>query len=222
MKNFFFLLLTSLLFISCKSSYTKIGDDNANYIPYYLKVYEADSLFLSKKYSESYKILDDLFKKYEPINLEGSTYEYGNYLASALMSGNIKNLKQKVEYGYKSFGSISNSNYMSFYYTDTILKTVKISKDEIDSLKKIYTSNINYDLRNEIVKMVNEDQEIRKTGDNESIYQFTVKQLGEIKKILKEFGYPSYKIIGANIGYDFNERATFDLLFLHQNRQAKL
>ncbi len=35
-----------LLCISCKSSYTRIGDKNANYIPYYLKVYEADSLFI--------------------------------------------------------------------------------------------------------------------------------------------------------------------------------
>ncbi len=37
--------LISISFISCKS-YQKIGSKNSNYIPYYLKVYKADSLFL--------------------------------------------------------------------------------------------------------------------------------------------------------------------------------
>ena len=60
--------LISISFISCKS-YQKIGGENSNYIPYYLKVYEADSLFLVKNYSLAYDKFDSLFKYYEPINM---------------------------------------------------------------------------------------------------------------------------------------------------------
>ncbi|WP_445457475.1 hypothetical protein [Flavobacterium sp. HNIBRBA15423] len=217
MKNIFFLLLIYLFFISCKGSYTKIGDAKANYIPYYLKVYKADSLFLNGKYVESYKILDNLFKRYEPINIEGRTYEYGTYLASAVMSGNIENLKDKVIYGYENFGSISNSSYKSYYYTDSILKTINFSNAEIDSLRNIYHSKVNSNLRNEIVEMVNEDQLARNNSDAENIIKYSKIHKDKIKKILDEYGYPSYKIIGSNNGHEFNELATFDLLFLHQN-----
>ena len=52
--------LISISFISCKS-YQKIGGENSNYIPYYLKVYEADSLFLLKNYSSAYEKYDNVF-----------------------------------------------------------------------------------------------------------------------------------------------------------------
>lgn len=75
-----FLLITVLIFtFSCKSTYTKIGDKNANYIPYYLKVYEADSLYIVENYEKSFKILDSLFKKYEPVNTY-IYYEVINYM----------------------------------------------------------------------------------------------------------------------------------------------
>ena len=69
MKNiFFFTIIFTLSLYSCKSNYTRIGDKNANYITYYLKVYEADSLNLIGEYKSSNEILDSLFKKFEPIN----------------------------------------------------------------------------------------------------------------------------------------------------------
>ena len=54
-----------LIIISCSSKQKFISEQNQepiNYIPYYLKVYEADSLFTIKDYQGSCKILDDLFK----------------------------------------------------------------------------------------------------------------------------------------------------------------
>jgi len=68
MKNII-IVMSVLLLISCKSSYTKIGDKKANYIPYYLKVYEADSLYYAKNYTNYKKELENLFAKYEPINI---------------------------------------------------------------------------------------------------------------------------------------------------------
>lgn len=219
-KQTFLLLFITFFFISCKSSYIKIGDANANYIPYYLKVYKADSLFGSGKYKESYKILDELFKKYEPINIEGQTYEYGTYLASAVMSGNTNNLKQKVCYGYENYGSIWSGSKNAHYYLDTIIKSIAISKKEIDSLVSRYNSKLNLELRKEIVQMVNEDQSVRGDGyDMNGINKFQEIHKEKIKEILKQYGYPSYKLIGSNTGYEFNEIANFFLLFLHQNNE---
>lgn len=90
---------------SCKSSYTIIGDENANYIPYYLKVYEADSLFIVGDYERSYEILDSLFKKYEPIEIQGY-YEYSSYVFSAVLSGKNKNLKKLAKKGYINNGGL--------------------------------------------------------------------------------------------------------------------
>ena len=84
MKKTIVLLTLILLLLSCKSKFTSIGDENANYIPYYLKVYEADSLYLTKNYEQSYKILDRLFKNYEPINIE-TFNEYLNYIRLKLV-----------------------------------------------------------------------------------------------------------------------------------------
>ena len=75
--------LISISFISCKS-YQKIGGENSNYIPYYLKVYEADSLFLVKKFSLAYEKYDSLFKYYEPINMP-LYLECENYIKDGLL-----------------------------------------------------------------------------------------------------------------------------------------
>ena len=90
------IMVTAL--VSCKSSYIRIGDENANYIPYYLKVYEADSLFIVGDYERSYEILDSLFKKYEPINIDGYE-EYLIYIASSIELNNIKKnrLRKKIK-----------------------------------------------------------------------------------------------------------------------------
>jgi hypothetical protein len=55
-----------------------IETKEVNYIPYYLKVYEADSLYIIKDYKKSYDILDSLFKKHEPLQM-ANYYEVNNY-----------------------------------------------------------------------------------------------------------------------------------------------
>lgn len=46
-----YIILLFLIFISCKSGLQKIGDEQSNYLPYYLEVYKADSLFLTEHYN---------------------------------------------------------------------------------------------------------------------------------------------------------------------------
>ncbi len=38
--------------ISCKSNYAKVGGKKSNYIPYYLNIYEGDSLFIVGNYKQ--------------------------------------------------------------------------------------------------------------------------------------------------------------------------
>ena len=87
--------LISISFISCKS-YQKIGGENSNYIPYYLKVYEADSLFLVKNYSSAYEKYDSLFKYYEPINMP-LYFEFENYIKSGLLAKKDKSFKKEFK-----------------------------------------------------------------------------------------------------------------------------
>ena len=60
-KSLLLISIISLIVISCKSSYTKIGDKNANYIPYYLKVYENANNYM-KDSSDRYNAYQSYFK----------------------------------------------------------------------------------------------------------------------------------------------------------------
>jgi hypothetical protein len=83
------LFLGFTMMISCKS---KVIERNVaanekkevNYIPYYLKVNEADSLSLVGDYKKSHHILDSLFKKFEPLNREFYN-EYFTYFVNQLI-----------------------------------------------------------------------------------------------------------------------------------------
>lgn len=100
MKNIIVVIGVFVILISCKSSYTHIGDKNANYIPYYLKVNEADSLFLVDEFDKSHKILDSLFQKYEPANTD-NFYEYGTYLMSCVAVNDTIGIKKKMAYSFE-------------------------------------------------------------------------------------------------------------------------
>ena len=103
------MVVVSLGLFSCKSNYTRIGDKNANYIPYYLKINEADSLFIVGNYKRSFEITDSLFKKFEPINLEGYS-EYMTHISSAVASNNFDRLKKKIKKSFVCYGAVI-SNY---------------------------------------------------------------------------------------------------------------
>lgn len=222
MKNLTLLILlftcifTTLL--SCKSSYTHIGDKNANYIPYYLKVYEADSLFLVNNYEGSYEILDSLFKKYEPINMQGY-YEYGNYLASAVMIGKTKNLNSKIKKSYIDFGGIPIYHNNSSELINKILNYSKFSKEKLNNFKQSYLKKINLELRDRIENMINEDQRVRVEMNKDSMNFFQKKHEKELNDIFLKYGYPSLKIIGSDNYFD--NPADFSVILIHQDDEAK-
>jgi len=193
------IMVTAL--VSCKSSYTRIGDENANYIPYYLKVYEADSLFIVGDYERSYEILDSLFKKYEPIEIQGY-YEYSSYVFSAVLSGKNKNLKKLAKKGYINNGNLHTQQVAVLLKLDSINDVIGLGNKKIDKYKEIYNKNINWELRKKIDQMSEEDQAIRQ-GDNIDTNKLGV--LASIHEkiivdIFDEHGYPSTKKIGFGNG----------------------
>ena len=117
MKQIIVLLFVVSFFtlFSCRSNYQKIGDKNSNYIPYYLKVYEADSLYLTKNFSLAYEKYDSLFKYYEPINIP-LYFEFENYIKSGLLTNKKKRFKTEfkelfTKYGY-TYNTLENDSLL--------------------------------------------------------------------------------------------------------------
>lgn len=192
-----FLILFLTFLVSCKSGYTKIGSVHSNYIPYYQKIYEADSLFVIGNYGESYRVLDSLFTLYEPIN----TYRIREYETYCILSRIVnKKLKSKdffslvSKYGYDKNWIVGDSILNSYY--NSIPNSEKLYK----AGREKYVKSIDLELRAKIINMVAEDQKYR-TGKStpeilalRQIVDSTNEQ--EVRKIFNDVGYPNEAIIG--------------------------
>lgn len=211
------LLILILITISCKTKsivVEKSSKKETNYIPYYLKVYEADSLFLVNDFERCFKILDSVFKIYKPLNMEG-WYEYSVYLSSAVMSGHTNNIDEKVKYGFLNFGGISSFHPQSFILESKVITASGLSKQEIEALKKKYLEKLNLTLRNKIIKMKKEDQYVRieKYSDTGMVF-FSKKHNTELINIFKQYGYPNHLLVGSD-NY-FEDSADIKTILMHQ------
>jgi hypothetical protein len=219
-KSLFLISIVTLTIISCKSSYTKIGDKNANYIPYYLKAYEADSLCLVGNYHRSYEILDSLFKKYEPANMN-NVNEYSTYIACCVMTGNIENLDEKIRNGILKYGSIIRNHPDGDTIYTRLSKITKVSREEMKLLSQKNDEQYNTELRNRIIRMEEEDQNARIPVLNHSkMDEFQKKHEKEIDEIISEFGYPNHNVTGYLLNEN-DEPVSFDIIFYHQTTENK-
>jgi len=191
-----------LLFLvfSCKTK-NEIADvktiEDVNYIPYYLKVYEADSLFIIGDYERSHGILDSLFKKFEPIEIQGY-YEYSNYVFAAVLTGKTENIKKIAKKAYTDNGGLNSQQLKIVNKLDSIERIIGFSEKEKNVFIASYNGKINKELRKLVDKTLKEDQSVRAENFK------TVEELGEmakahepvIKGIFDKYGYPSTKKIG--------------------------
>lgn len=208
------------ILFSCKTGYTYIGDDNANYIPYYLKVNEADSLYIVEEYAKSHKILDSLFKKYEPANTD-NFYEYGTYLMSCVAVNDTIDIKKKMAYSFEKFGSMHAPIYPleKYIYLNNIYR-----KDSIHflNLKKKYLQNIDYNMISKLQKMLEFDQSDRCLNTVENMRKIEViDSINSIKlkEVIQNNVYPNYYIVGY-FEPALNEFANISTLLLHQDRET--
>lgn len=225
MKKITFISLV-LIIISCSSKQKFASEkkqEALNYIPYYLKVYEADSLFTLKDHQGSYKILDDLFKKYEAKNTV-SFYEYGTYLASCLMTGNTENIDVKVRKSYRDFGVLVVLGFDSQKHIDDLTQLSKITPSEIEELKKEYLNSLNQPLISKLTQMVDEDQSVRQNYSLEGMLFYVKKHKKELDSIFLSSGYPSNKELGQDIFFDVhnikNKRPRFEVILTHISKEA--
>lgn len=203
------LLSLLLIFCSCKSKYSRVGNKNSNYIPYFLMVYKADSLYHSKKYTVCKTELKKLFNCYEPINLT-QYWEYEKYLKCLIIIDRKKKHKKEFEY------LISNLGYKYDYIKkDSVLSIgligTNFSSIEINKLEKKYENSIDINLIDMLKKMEYNDQEIRnKSGLNHSekttlIKMVDLKNDSILKNYILKNGFPNQKKInGYSLGLLFN------------------
>lgn len=219
-KSLFLISIITLTIISCKSAFTKIDDKNANYIPYYLKAYEADSLCLVGNYQRSYEILDSLFKKYEPANMN-NVNEYSTYIACCVMTGNTKNLDTKIRQGILKYGTIMKNHPDGDSIYSRLFNITKVSRDEMASLGEKYDERFDKELRNKIIRMFDEDQSARIPVQNDSkMNEMQKKHEKEIEEIIKKYGYPHQNLVGYILN-DKNEPINFDVILFHQTTENK-
>ena len=220
MKNiFFFTIIFTLSLYSCKSNYTRIGDKNANYIPYYLKVYEADSLNLVGEYKRSNEILDSLFKRYEPLKL--SFYnEYFTYLRNKLVLNDFEDIDLVLKKAVQDYG-LDIEYCVNDSLTKIALSKAKFTKQDLDGFYKTYVKNLNLEYRYAIEKMIENDQRVRLAvpRDNEEWKKVDKENAENIKLLIEKYGYPSTKKIGPRF---FNDKsAGVTILFLHATKEAR-
>lgn len=216
-------LLTIAVFIcltSCKSNYTRIGEDNANYMPYYSKIYKADSLYIVRQYKRSYEILDSLFKKYEPVQMR-NYYEFSTYLKIKI----ILNKRIKIDefsklvsrYGFTD-SALENDSLLSIYY----LKENKHFEKKYKSLRDEFNSKLNLTLRNEIRQMNIDDQTYRKKGAYNQEKQEEIDSINssKMKTIFSKYGYPNEYLIGNSL-ID-GKLVEIGVILLHTNNKERL
>ena len=221
-KIILFLFTMTGILISCKTKHieSKISrnEKGVNYIPYYLKVYVADSLHLIGKYKESNHILDSLFKKFEPLNQE-SYGEYITYLKNKILLNDLKKIDFVLKRAIQDFGF-----KVEFCLKDTLINKVmlktKFSENDLNGFYDTYVKSLNLEYRYAIEKMLENDQRVRKAlpRDIEDWKKVDTENAENIKLLIVKYGYPSIQKIGR---YDFSEKsASVHTLFLHASKEA--
>lgn len=221
MKKLIVLLTAITLLFSCKSNYTRIGDKNANYIPYYLKVYEADSLFIVGNYKKSHKILDSLFKIYEPVN-DDVLYEYGTYLMTSVINNDTLDIEKKISFSYKNYGGMLTPTNPYESYLKLQKYYLKRSQ-HYQNLRKKYLNKIDYKLLSELRLMLELDQKHNRcTNDVDLINKVNISDSinrEKLDKIIKTKIYPNYHFLGYP-EQELNNFVNISTLLLHQDSQT--
>jgi hypothetical protein len=201
-KSIVLLFFVFVVLISCKSKVidktnTFIETKDVNYIPYYLKVYEADSLYVIKKYEESFNVLDSLFNIFQPRNTFRIN-EFETYCKTKIIlkKKTAKNdfVKLISKYGYSKVW-IESDSIMNFFFDSN-----KDLQKKYYLNRELYIQKINLDLRKKIIKLVEEDQKYRvgKKNSNTLFMRRIADSLNEIEiiKIFQTYGYPNRDLIG--------------------------
>lgn len=192
-------VISSLIFVFCCAGNKQVAfqeeTKEVNYIPYYLKVYEADSLYLTGNYDHSFQILDSLFKEYEPLNF-GIYEEYETYIKLSQQLYKKTNFKVLISdlisnYG-KRIDEIEQDSILNIVYRNS-----KLDKNQYEYLRKKYLNSLNMPLRDSILKIYDRDQSVRAGNNISNIEKVDLYNQGELVKLISKYGFPSVQKIGV-------------------------
>lgn len=191
----FYIIFIFFVITSCKSNYTRIGDKDADYIPYYLKVYKADSLYKIGDFKCSYEILDSLFKKYQPVNMS-LYFEYENYVKMSARFDKVKkkDVKNLVKFYDYRIEEIKQDTLLNVAFNKT-----KFTEKKIIRLHSYFTKKVDTVYRNLINQMNFRDQEIRVNGeiDWNEVRKIDLENDSLLKIQFEKKGFPNIKKVGS-------------------------
>ncbi|RYE39886.1 MAG: hypothetical protein EOP48_25275 [Sphingobacteriales bacterium] len=222
-KWILFPALCIVLLIACKPTKTPFTlNTKVNYIPYYLEMYRADSLFLANNFDGSYKKLDSLFKIYKPLDTENYA-EYGIYLSSAVRSGHLDGIRDKAVYGYKHFGNIVTIHKEAPEMHDAVNRAAGLNEEDIRKLKEEYSARLNMPLREKMLQMFKEDQEVRNGGTVQERNAVDERNRIVLEELITTYGYPRKHLTGSYSAWELpGGNIREDIFFLHQPNDFKL
>lgn len=187
------------LFFCCGGSKQLSSGENTevkkevNYIPYYLKVYEADSLYWTNNHNESYIILDSLFNQYKPINLLD---EINQYLVSSYLTNKFNGKDKYIELIFKEWGFIKE-DFDTYPEIELLCKELNIDDLTMNEWENFYINcKVDYELRKQVEALVDLDQLYRKKNNQDLSKLDSIDKLiqPQIINILEKYGYPNRKM----------------------------
>ena len=167
--------------------------NDIDYTQYYTEIYRADSLFITKNYKNSYKILDSLLQIYKPVN--GWTVNVPReYLLSKSAVSKVKRKDVEDYLNEKAFDVDAIFQDKSIV---KLLEEFKIGKNELEKIVLKNVSEINIPLRIELEKMSLRDQKVRNTKNYDSIKKIDSLHSNRLKEIIETVGFPNEKVVGG-------------------------
>lgn len=208
-----------MIFVGCVSE----AKNDCNYITdYYQTVYKADLEFQTENYKKAFELYQDAFNSCEPINTP--TYdELGNFAETCAILGKnelaFEFIKKQIRRGYEIKWLQQNSNFDNIFKTEKGITLLA----EYDNLKTKALLDLNLALREEIKKMLYEDQKYR----NGNYQEFIDKQeaidkfnTNRIIEIFNKIGYPNESVIGS-FSVD-SSQTDIGILLLHTSDSIRM
>ena len=181
-KILFFLLISVVSFSQKK----KINEEYDYINNYYQYVYQANYEYLNENYQKAYDFLKTAEKNCPLLNQTG-IYEPKILAASALKLGNKKEAFKYANILVKVHGFA-----LTFFENDTILIGLKKYKEwkklEKKSKKHLlsYKKSVDLELRNELLKMMKEDQSVRINQDYEGLKRVDSVNTLKLRRIVNQ------------------------------------
>lgn len=184
--------------------FSQTDDCNCDYIKdYYQLVYQAEFSYLQGDLDKAYDLLKQAEKNCELLN-QPKIYEIPILAELSLKKGKYEETLYYVELALTKGMHISYFEDRPEYKGITKLEGWMALKEKSEQIYNVWFSNLNLELRDEIYKIMEEDQRVRQSGSN-TFERKEVDDANEVrfKEILSEYGYPNEQLIGD---YKIDER----------------